>query len=238
MKRAARVLVVIPAYNEQHSIGKVLEEISHLYPHVDMLVVDDGSTDATAQIAKEKGSRVISHSANLGYTAALQTGRIHALDTDYDYLVFVDADGQHQPSDMSRVLEPLVSGEADQVRGSRVLGKYEGAESPHLRMSRWICSRLVSFKVRGKVTDATSGLKAENRKVTQYFMEMYKTSKKIHASNTNDIEEHLIAYKQGFKLTEVPVIMQSRVVGSTKCYSTRQLLIFPMDLIRTFLRNL
>lgn len=232
-----KVLVVIPAWNEQQSIGGALDEIKSRYPHLDMLVVDDGSNDLTVQIAKERGAKVVSHNGNLGYTEAIQTGRVCALDNDYDFLVFVDADGQHRPSDISRILAPVIAGEADQVRGSRELGGYEWKEPLYLKLPRWVCSTLVSLKMRKVVTDATSGFKAENRAITKYFRSIYETSNKIHLSNTNDIEEHLLVHKNGFRLMEVPVVMHRRQSGSTKCYRPRQLLIFPLDLIRTFWRN-
>ena len=233
-----KTLIIIPAWNEEHSIWKVLEEINHLYPHLDILVVDDGSHDSTTQIARGKGAEVISHNGNLGYTATIQTGRAYALDDGYDFLIFVDADGQHRPSDVSRILEPLIEGDADQVRGSRELGKYEWKEPLYLKIPRWICSMLVSLKLRKIVTDATSGFKGENRAITKYLKEIYESSNKIHLSNTNDIEEHLLAHKRGFRLMEVPVVMHSRQAGSTKCYTLKDLLVFPLDLIRTFWRNL
>ena len=233
-----RTLVVIPAWNEQHSIGKVLEEINRLYPYLDILVVDDGSHDSTAEIARRNGAKVISHNGNLGYTATIQTGRAYTLDNGYDFLIFVDADGQHRPSDVSRILEPLMKGDADQVRGSRELGSYEWKEPLYLKIPRWICSTLVSLKLRKIVTDATSGFKGENQAITKYFKTIYESSNKIHLSTTNDIEEHLLAHKRGFRLMEVPAVMRGREAGSTKCYTLKDLLVFPLDLIRTFVRTL
>ena len=233
-----RTLVIIPAWNEQHSIGKVLEEINRLYPYLDILVVDDGSHDSTAEIARRNGAKVISHNGNLGYTATIQTGRAYTLDNGYDFLIFVDADGQHRPSDVSRILEPLMKGDADQVRGSRELGSYEWKEPLYLKIPRWICSTLVSLKLRKIVTDATSGFKGENQAITKYFKTIYESSNKIHLSTTNDIEEHLLAHKKGFRLMEVPAVMRGREAGSTKCYTLKDLLVFPLDLIRTFVRTL
>jgi len=233
-----KIVVAIPAWNEQHSIGKVLEEIKCLYPHLDILVVDDGSDDSTARLAEGKGAQVVRHNGNLGYTAAIQTGRVYALDNSYDFLVFIDADGQHRPSDISRILEPLIKGDADQVRGSRELGKYTWKEPFYLKIPRWICSTLVSLRLRKMITDVTSGFKGENRAITEYFKKIYETSNKIHLSNTNDIEEYLLAHKGGFRAMEVPVVMSRRDAGETRCYAPKQLLIFPLDLIRTFVRNL
>lgn len=237
MINCPKVLIAIPAKDEEQSIGKVLEEIKKLYPNFEILVINDGSEDSTAQIAREKGAKVVDHNRNLGYTAAIQTSRVHALNNDYDFLIFVDADGQHQISDINRILDPLVRGDADQVRGSRELGKYEWKEPLYFKMPRWICCALVSLKIRKIVTDATSGFKGENRKVTEYFKRIYETSDKIHAGNTCDIEEHLLAYKKRYRLMEVPVVMRGRESG-TNWYVPKRLLAFPLDLTRTFLRNL
>jgi len=233
-----KVLLALPAWNEEQSIGGVLQELKTLYPHFDILVINDGSNDSTAQIAREKGVKIFGHNRNLGYTVTIQTGRVYALENGYDLLVFVDADGQHRVSDISRILDPLIRGDADQVRGSRELGKYEWKEPLYLKIPRWICSTLVSLKIRKMVTDATSGFKGENRKVIEYFKQVYETSNKIHQSNTNDIEEQLIAHKIGFRLMEVPATMRRRSNGRTKCYTPKQLLRFPLDLICAFLRNL
>lgn len=232
-----KVLIAIPAKDEELSIGKVLTEIRQLFPELEVLVINDGSQDATASIAREGGATVIEHNENRGYTAAIQAGRVYALNNDCDFLVFIDADGQHRISDINRILEPLSQGDADQVRGSRSLGRYECREPLHLKVSRWICSALVSMKIKKIVTDVTSGFKGENRKVTGFFKEVYDASNRIHQGNTNDIEEHLLAYKEGFRIMEVPVVMRCRENG-TNWYGPRRLLTFPVDLIRTFLRNL
>jgi len=234
---AYKVLLALPAWNEEQSIGEVLEKLRQAHSRFDILVINDGSNDSTAQIARDKGAKVIDHNGNLGYTAAIQTGRVYALENGYDFLVFIDADAQHRASDISRILDPLVKGDADQVRGSRGLGKYEWKEPLYLKIPRWICSTLVSLRTRRTVTDATSGFKGENRKAMEYFKLIYETSNKIHQGNTNDIEEHLIAHNEGFKLMEVPAVMRGRQNGSTKCYPPEQLSVFPLDLIRTFWRN-
>lgn len=232
-----KILIVVPAWNEEQSIAGVLKELKVACPHFDIIVINDGSNDSTGHVIADNGVRVINHNTNSGYAAAIQSGRIYALENNYDFLVFIDADGQHKPSDVVRVLEPVVTGLADQVRGSRELGKYEGSEPLYLGIARWICSTLTSLKTRMPVTDVTSGFKSENRSITQYFRSIYNKSNKIHLSNTNDIEEHLLAHKNSFRLMEVPVVMCSRENGSTKCYRLKDLITFPLDLIRTFWRN-
>lgn len=231
-------MLVMPAWNEQASIGRVVRDIKSEYPDIDVLVVNDGSTDRTAPIAREEGAMVLNHNGNQGYTAAIQSGRCFAWNNGYDIVLFADADGQHRPADIGRMLDPLRKKEADIVRGSRELGQYAWKEPFHLRFPRLICSILVSLKVRRWITDPTSGFKGEVRTVTGYFKDVYDGSARLHLTNTNDIEECLLASRKRFRIMEMPVIMLSREVGETKCYSPRQLLKFPADLIRTFARNL
>ncbi|HDK41054.1 MAG TPA: glycosyltransferase family 2 protein, partial [Nitrospirae bacterium] len=114
-------LVIIPAYNEEKVIGSVLEGIKKTGPVYDILVVDDGSSDRTAEMARESGVKVISHLFNLGYGAALQTGYKYALRKGYDTIVQLDGDGQHDPAYISALLDAINSNEADVVLGSRFL---------------------------------------------------------------------------------------------------------------------
>jgi glycosyltransferase involved in cell wall biosynthesis len=114
-----KTLVVVPALNEAARIGAVLDRLRDAVPSVDALVIDDGSRDATARTARLHGARVVSHVFNLGYGAALQTGYKVAVRDGYDLVVQMDADGQHDPRDVPRLLEPLVAGRADVTIGSR-----------------------------------------------------------------------------------------------------------------------
>jgi len=236
-----KVLVAAPAHNEEANIGDVLAKIKSEFPSLDILVVDDGSEDSTPAVAKEKGALVASHNENLGVAAVIQTSRIYALDYGYDFIVFCDADGQHNTSDISKILHPLLRGEADFVIGSRELGSYVGHESLLLKLSRYFCSTVTSFLIRQRIRDTTSGFKGWNRKVIEYLKTAYETSAKLHLSTTNDIEEILLASKGGAKIIEVPVTMFSRE-GESEIYATHNLFYFltafPWHLIRTVLRNL
>lgn len=240
-KREPKVLIVMPAWNEEECIGGVLDEIKSGYPDLDILVVDDGSEDATAKIAREKGAEVISHGENMGVVAAIQTGRIYVLNHGYDFIVFCDADGQHNPSDIGKIIAPLTRGEADFIIGSRELGSYIGHESLLLKLARYFCSAVTSLLVWKRIRDTTSGFKGWNREVIEYLKTVYETSDKLHLSTTNDIEEILLASKKGAKISEVPVKMLARE-GESEIYTTRNLprffTVFPWHLIRTVLRNL
>jgi len=236
-----KVLVVMPAKDEEAAIGDVLDKISSEYPSLDVLVVDDGSEDSSATIAREKGALVVSHGKNQGIAAAIQTGRIHALDHGYDFIVFCDADGQHNASDIGKILTPLLNGEADFVVGSRQLGSYAGHESFPLKLARYLCFIAISLVTRKRITDPTSGFKGWNRKVIQHLKTVYETSNKLHLSTTNDMEEILIARKGGARIDEVPVKMLNRE-GESEIYTTRNLLrfftLYPWQLTRTVWRNL
>ena len=236
-----KVLVVMPARDEEATIGDVLGRITSEYPSLDVLVVDDGSEDSTAAIATAKGALVVSHGENQGVAAAIQTGRIYALNHGYDFIAFCDADGQHNAWDIGKILTPLLNGEADFVIGSRQLGSYTGRESLLLKVARYLCFIAISVVTRKRITDPTSGFKGWNRRVIQHLKTAYETSDKLHLSTTNDMEEILIARKEGARISEVPVKMLNRE-GESDIYTTRNLFrfftLYPWHLIRTLWRNL
>jgi len=238
----SKVLIVIPAKDEEQNIGRVLENIVIEYPSFDYLVVDDGSTDRTVSIAAEKGALVKSHRTNLGVAAAIQTGRLYALKHGYDFMVFCDADGQHNPLDISSVVNSLLNREADFVIGSRQLGDYVGYEPLRLKLPRYFCSWVISLLTKKRITDATSGLKGWNRWLIEHFKTVYETSNKLHLSTTNDMEEILIAHKNRAKIIEVPARMVTKETEGSKVYTTKTFFhfftIFPVHLIRTVWRNI
>jgi len=242
MKQNSKLLIVIPAKDEEQNIGRVLERIGAEYPSFDCLVVDDGSADRTVDIAKGKGALVVSHGRSLGVAAVIQTGRIYALEQGYDFMVFCDADGQHNPSDIGSVVNPLLNGETDFIIGSRQLGDYGGQEALRLWLSRQFCSWVITVLTRKRITDATSGFKGWSRWLIEHFKTVYETSDKLHLSTTNDMEEILIAHKKGARIIEVPAKMLVKGKGVSKIYMTRTifhfLIIFPVHFIRTVWRNL
>ena len=242
MKRHSKVLIVIPAKDEEQNIGRVLESIRAEYPLFDYLVIDDGSADRTAEIAREKGALVVSHGKNLGVAVVIQTGRIYALEHNYDFMVFCDGDGQHNPADIGNVVSPLLNGETDFVIGSRQLGHYQGREALRMWLSRHFCSWVLTVLTRKRITDATSGFKGWNRWLIEHFKVVYETSGKLHISTTNDMEEILIAHKKGARIIEVPVKMLTKEKGTSQVYTARTLFhflaIFPLHFISTVWRNL
>jgi glycosyltransferase involved in cell wall biosynthesis len=206
-----RTIVFIPAWNEEASVGSVIEGLRKGLPAADVLVVDDGSTDATGERARSAGAVVASMPFNQGLGAALQTGYLYALRQGYDFCAHLDADGQHPPSEVARLLEEVYADRADLVIGSR----YRDRSSPHSddykpTLSRRIGTSLFRFfltlATRQRFTDTTSGMRAANRRVMALFSESY-------SPDFAEIESLQLAVREGLRVEEVPVRMLERIGG-------------------------
>jgi hypothetical protein len=208
-----RILIVVPAYNEAQSIGAVIRSVREVVPAADILVVDDGSPDATAAIARQSGASVISLPFNLGYGVALQAGYKYALDTDYDYVVQMDADGQHEPRSVLDLIDEVRRGTADVVLGSRFLGSSSFKPDFARRMGIRIFRAIVSRVVGQRVTDPTSGFQALNRKV----LELYATE--AYPVDYPDADVLIMAHRAGFKIKEIPVVMHSAAPARKSMHS-------------------
>ncbi len=205
-----RPLVVIPAFNEAASIGDVLQGVQAAAPGLDVLVVDDGSTDDTAAAARRAGARVARLPVNLGVGSALQTGYKYALREGYDCVVQLDADGQHEPADIRGLLAVMERGETDVVIGSRFLT--DGAYRPGMTRGAGMRTfRLLAFLLTGaRFTDVTSGFKALNRRALDFFVaERYPT-------DYPDADVLMMLTRAGFRITEVPVRMYPRARGRSQ----------------------
>lgn len=214
-----RTLVFIPAWNEEASIAGVIGDVREALPGADILVVDDGSADATAARAREAGALVASLPFNQGLGAALQTGYLYALREGYECCAHLDADGQHPAAEVARLLEEVVAGRADLAIGSRYRdrGTESGggaAESDDYQptLSRRIGTSLFRFfltlATRQRFTDTTSGMRAANRRVMALFSEHY-------SPDFAEIESLQLAVRQGLRVEEVPVRMLERTGGSS-----------------------
>lgn len=163
-----RLLIIIPAFNEASVLATVISAVKKFQPESDILVVDDGSSDNTAQVARDSGVIVLSHILNRGLGGAIGTGLIYARDHDYNLVVTLDADGQHDPQDIKQVIEPILENRADIVIGSRL-----HADKFAMPIDRRIINRLANlvtlmlFKV--KTTDSQSGFRALNQRAIQYL---------------------------------------------------------------------
>ena len=208
-----RTLVFIPAWNEADSVGAVIADVRERLPEADVLVVDDGSSDETAARAAEAGATVASLPFNQGLGAALQTGYLYALREGYDFCAHLDADGQHPPAEVARLLEEVRTDRADLVIGSRYREPGE-AQSDDYRptISRRIGTGVFRFfltlATRQRFTDTTSGMRAANRRVMVLFSENY-------SPDFAEIESLQLAVRQGLRVEEVPVRMLERAGGSS-----------------------
>jgi len=203
-----KILVIIPAHNEEANIGRVIGQIQKLAPYCDILVVDDGSLDATVKIARKSGVLVLSLPRNLGYGGALQTGFKYAYRNHYDIVIQMDADGQHEPSCIKDLLIAIEEGDSDVIIGSRFLGRGEYKTSFIRRAGMLLFGAVSSAIIHQRVTDPTSGFQALNRRVIQFF------SKGDHYPvDYPDADVVILLKLAGFRIREIPVVMYPRISG-------------------------
>ena len=208
MERRAKVLAAIPAHNEERNIGIIIDETRKALPELDVLVIDDASTDATRRIAEEHAAFVIGLPFNLGIAGARQAGHRFAYEMGYDFLLQLDADGQHDPAYAMKVLGPVMAGSSDLVIGSRFIKK-SGYKVPFLRhLGIALLAGFVSLLVKNKITDPTSGFHAINRKVIGLYREDY-------PYEYPEPEEIVLLHRLGYNIAEVPVSMRERERGKS-----------------------
>jgi glycosyltransferase involved in cell wall biosynthesis len=192
---ASGVSVVIPAWNEEEAIGAVVGELLDL--GLDVIVVDDGSRDATAAVARHAGATVLRHAVNRGQGAALQTGITYAVRKGTDIIVTFDSDGQHSPADIGALVSPLVAGFADVTLGSRFKGSTEGLP-PLRRMILGAAVVFTRFASGVRVSDTHNGLRAFTRAAASRLD--IRLDRMAHAS---EILDQIVQY--GLRYQEVPV---------------------------------
>lgn len=158
---SSRISIILPAFNEEINISNSIERIKQLYPDSEILVIDDGSTDNTAQNAKDAGAKVWSHPYNIGNGAAVKSGIRRATG---DWLIMMDADGQHDPADIARLLEK--KDEYDMVVGARTR---DSQTSKHRDIANWTFNKLASYVSKFKVQDLTSGFRMVKRETALKF---------------------------------------------------------------------
>ncbi len=199
--KTIKVLVIIPAYNEERNISQIIFKIREYAPNVDILVVDDGSTDNTSRLAKSEGVRVFILPFNLGYGSALQTGFLYAQKENYQFVVQLDGDGQHDPKYIDDLLREAQNGSADVVIGSRFLQNM-GYKTPLIRRIGMILfGKIASLILRQKITDSTSGFQVMNQKVIQFY------AGDFYPSDFPDANILILLHTAGFKIKEIPVSM-------------------------------
>lgn len=208
-----RTLVFIPAWNEEDSVAGVIETVRESIPGADILVVDDGSSDSTAARARAAGATVAVLPFNQGLGAALQTGYLHALRGGYDLCAHLDADGQHPPAEVARLLQEVSSGRADLAIGSRYSDPTTAEEEDYSptfsrRVGSGVFRFFLTLATRQRFTDTTSGMRAANRRVMALFSERY-------SPDFAEIESLQRAVRQGLAVRELPVRMLPRAEGTS-----------------------
>src|SRR5215216_3378863 len=199
-------LAVIPAYNEAATVATVIRGVAEHAPDFDMLVVDDGSTDCTAEIARDAGARVLTLPFNVGIGGAMQAGFRFALENDYDYMVQVDGDGQHDPSEIWKLQEAM-NGSADIACGSRFLTADHRYPAPVSRRTGiHIFAFIVSRIVGARVSDPTSGFRLYNRRGIALFARDY-------PHDYPEVEAVVMLHFHRLRMREVPVNMRPRGTG-------------------------
>ncbi|HEY7148975.1 MAG TPA: glycosyltransferase family 2 protein [Gaiellaceae bacterium] len=216
MATTRETLVFIPAWNEQESLPGVLAELKRDLPEAQVLVVDDGSTDGTADVAREHGAQVLSFGENRGLRAAIAAGYGYAAEHGYAYCGRVDADGQHPVAELRRLLELVRSDRWDVAVGSRFASaggngfsreRYESSAAR--RLGTGILRRSIEVVLDQPFHDATSGMYAVNARAMPLLARPY-------SSGAPEVEGILRLHDEGLRVTEVPVEMRERESGESK----------------------
>jgi glycosyltransferase involved in cell wall biosynthesis len=207
-------VVFVPAWNEEQNLPAVLEELRLVLPAADILVVDDGSTDRTADVARAHGAEVVSFDENRGLPVGIAAGYRWALEHDYAYCGRVDADGQHPAPELARLLALVRADRCDVAVGSRFVAgdgyePYRYRPSPARRLGTGILRRAMAVVLRRPFGDATSGLYAVNAKALPLLAEPFTTE-------APEVEALIRIVDAGLRLEEVPVNMAARAGGESK----------------------
>ncbi|MBQ7902608.1 MAG: glycosyltransferase family 2 protein [Oscillospiraceae bacterium] len=209
-----KILVIIPCYNEQESIERVVANLKANAPFADYLVVNDCSRDNTEKILRANGMNYINNPINLGIGGGVQAGYLYAKQNGYDIAVQMDGDGQHDPRYLAKVCQPVIDGEVDMAIGSRFIEK-EGFQSSFMRrLGINIISLLIKILTGKKVYDVTSGYRASNRQLIEFFADNY-------ADDYPEPEAIMSCVLNGYRVGEVPVVMEERQGGVSSIRSLK-----------------
>ncbi|HXY55142.1 MAG TPA: glycosyltransferase family 2 protein [Nitrospirota bacterium] len=227
-----KTLIIVPAYNEEESLPGVIRDLRENIRFADILVVNDGSRDATARTAEEMGVVVVSLPFNLGIGGAMQAGYLYAEQGGYDIAVQFDGDGQHLAGEIEKLLRQINEGSADLVVGSRFLKRGRYNASVFRKIGIWIFSAVLSRILGMPVTDSTSGFRAANRRVITFFSRTY-------PDDYPEVEALVLLHKAKMRIAEVPVSMRERTGGRSSItpirsayYMIKVLLAIFIDLLK------
>jgi glycosyltransferase involved in cell wall biosynthesis len=209
MNAVKSYLIVVPAYNEEEYLPQVLFDIRKSNPQADILVVNDGSSDDTSQIARETGVKVLDIPFNIGYGGAVQTGFRFAVEYGHDFVITIDGDGQHNPYHTNRLIDIMEREQADVVIGSRFLeGNYRIGIAR--RLGIWLFSKIAKLYTGVHITDPTSGFQLLNYKVFSYL-----SRTDNYPLDYPDVNIIMALHKMKFKLAEAPVKMTEKPNGKS-----------------------
>ena len=215
-----RLLVILPAWNEEEALPGVLDELHAAIPDADFLVVSDGSTDSTARVARRGSTMVLDLPVNLGVGGAMRAGFRFAAREGYDIAVQVDADGQHDPADVRRLVGALESEQADVVIGARFAGRGSYEVRGPRRWTMAVLSFALSRIAGTRLTDTTSGFRASNKRAIELFAAEYPAE---YLGDT--VESLVIACRAGLRVRQVGVEMRQRA-GGTPSHSPLKAAVF------------
>jgi glycosyltransferase involved in cell wall biosynthesis len=202
-----KILIVIPAFNEEEKIRAVVQEVRREVPEAVVLVVNDGSRDQTEARARDAGAKVLTHPFNMGYGVTLQTGYKFGLKHGFEYLLQMDADGQHDPGYLPVLLREVREGGADVVIGSRFLGKGDYRPARLRQMGIFLFRWVASFLCGQKITDPTSGYQALSRRAVEFC------ARDSFPGDYPDADVLVMMHRAGLRLREVPVRMHPNGQG-------------------------
>ncbi len=208
-----KTLIIIPAYNEEASILKVIERIEEV-TDCDYLVVNDGSTDNTKKVLTENNKNFIDLPINLGIGGAVGTGYKYAYNNGYDFAVQIDGDGQHDPAFIKDMRDILIDGRADMVIGSRFIEKRGFQTSTMRRMGIRFLKVLIKILCSKTITDATSGFRVINKDIIEMFANYY-------PDDYPEPETTVMVLKRGHTILEHPVVMHDRTGGVSSINALR-----------------
>ncbi|OGX68121.1 MAG: glycosyl transferase family 2, partial [Paenibacillus sp. RIFOXYA1_FULL_44_5] len=209
-----KLLVIIPAFNEEASIQQVIRDVQAQIPQADIVVVNDGSTDLTGELAEKMDVHVLHLPFNLGIGGAVQTGYLFAQQNRYHLTVQIDGDGQHLPSEIAKLVETMDSHNLDMVIGSRFKTDMGYKPSWSRKIGIAILAKLIGFFVGQPVTDTTSGFRLCGERVIALFAEYYPT-------DYPEVETIILLSRYGFRFEEVPVQMKMRLSGKSSITARR-----------------
>lgn len=207
--KVARLLVIIPAYNEQDAIVGTVEDLRRHCPEADCIVINDCSRDNTRQVLRDHRIPYLDLPLNLGIGGGVQTGYRYAVEHDYDITVQFDGDGQHRADCIHKIVKPILDGQADMVVGSRFMPEGDGKgfrSSLMRRVGITFLSGLIKLCTGKTVYDVTSGFRACNKQMTRFFADSY-------AQDYPEPEAIVTALVMGYRVAETPVTMNERQGG-------------------------